>query len=595
MKLNLLEYFQPEPPVVLSERYSLVEKLEINGIEQTFIAKDLHAPGHPDCIVRQFHLPEAPARNTLHLEAVRELFQSEVKRFSLLQSHSCVPQRLAHFEVDGDFYFVEEKIEGHTLAEELVSPVPWSDQRVVALLNDLLSTLDYLHQNRIVHLNLQPKTLVRRQEDSRWALVEFGSFQQAIARIVTPGPSIRTPPAFNTSLYMPDEQVAGHPQPSSDIYAAGLIAIQALTGRRPETIPSHPQTGEFYWQSLASLRHPALKALLDYLVRYNFRTRCQTTAEALAALSALPPEVTWFSPTTTKPEEEQIASAVEDKAIEANLNAESSAPFAVPVLPDTDQQPPRQAVQATDRENARGQRATRKPIFRKSVLPIGAAIVALLGASALLVWRLPSKLLVADSENAAADRPSEPAADQLSSSDSNSPFDRPFANNTDRATDSASNAVGNDATDNTANTANTALDEEAIAQMQERPSGTVAIGSSQVGATSALAPEAAKATVGQFYNFVSNRSWDSARSLLSDRMSAQLEPDFFDQFQDVSVENMRVVSQTPEIADLVVQNTYVYSDGSYQQEERNYTVQLVGSQPKIVDTAFVEVIRDRNY
>lgn len=82
---------------------------------------------------------------------------------------------------------------------------------------------------------------------------------------------------------------------------------------------------------------------------------------------------------------------------------------------------------------------------------------------------------------------------------------------------------------------------------------------------------------------------------MSDRLAQQLEPNFFYQFQNVSAENFRIVDQSPEAIDLVVQNTYVYPDGSYQQEERSYTIQAVNNRPTIVDTAFVEVLKDRSY
>lgn len=601
MKFKLLEYFQPEPSVVLSERYCLVEKIGTNGLEQSFLAKDLHAPGHPDCIVRQFHLPEAIALSSAEqMEAIRGLFQSEVEKFSQLSPHVCVPQMLAHLELDGSFYFVEEKIEGHTLAEELASPVPWSDQRVVALLNDLLGTLESLHQNRIMHLNLQPTTLIRRHKDNRLALVGFGAFQQAIARIVAPGPGISTPPAFNTSLYMPDEQVAGYPQPCSDIYALGLIAVQALTGQRLETIPSHPQTGEFYWQSLVSLRHPALRTLLDYLVRYNFRTRCQNASEALAALSALPPEITWFAPASAaadlavksstplvSPTQEDAAPAMKASAAKASAAAVGEATVSEAIVSEAAVSKEDKTVgEAIALAALKQPSSSRKPAFQKAVLTVGTAIVTLLGASAVVIWLFPGKLPMAGGDRAETSRPDtvgrlpEQPQTERSNSDRLAAEGDLSAGSSDRPDSPSSDDSKESSGDESATIA--AVGEDTGVQ-------------GRIDSATALAPEAAEATVNRFYDFVSSRSWDSARSLLSEQMAAQLEPDFFAQFQDVSVENMRVVSQTPEVADLVVQNTYVYLDGSYQQEERNYRVKLVDSRPMIVDTAFIEVIRDRNY
>ena len=82
MKFNIFEHFQAEPTVVLGERYSLVKWLSTNGLEQTFLGRDLHAPGHPDCMVRQFRLPED---HLSEIQAVRALFQAEVKGRSRLR------------------------------------------------------------------------------------------------------------------------------------------------------------------------------------------------------------------------------------------------------------------------------------------------------------------------------------------------------------------------------------------------------------------------------------------------------------------------------------------------------------------------------
>ena len=94
---------------------------------------------------------------------------------------------------------------------------------------------------------------------------------------------------------------------------------------------------------------------------------------------------------------------------------------------------------------------------------------------------------------------------------------------------------------------------------------------------------------------MARRAWDTVRSFLNDDLARSLEPNFFYQFTKVSVENLRVVSQTPDSIDLMVQNTYcirrllyVYPDGSSQQE-------IVNNQPTIVDTDFVEVTKDRSY
>ncbi|MEO0378552.1 MAG: serine/threonine protein kinase, partial [Cyanobacteria bacterium P01_A01_bin.17] len=112
-------------------------------------------------------------------------------------------------------------------------------------------------------------------------------------------------------------------------------------------------------------------------------------------------------------------------------------------------------------------------------------------------------------------------------------------------------------------------------------------------AVETLSPEAAQTIVATFYNHVSNQSWQAARSLADGALAQQFDPGFFEQFQQVTVENVRVTAQTAGTVELLGQNTYVYGDGSTQQEERTYTVQLIDGEPRLVASNFVRVTKSR--
>ncbi|MGB3207921.1 MAG: serine/threonine-protein kinase, partial [Crinalium sp.] len=83
--------------------------------------------------------------------------------------------------------------------------------------------------------------------------------------------------------YMPSEQARGQPRPNSDIYALGIIAIQALTGILPLQLQEDPNTGEMLWQHLVSVS-PGLAAVLSKMVQYHFKDRYQTATDALEAI-----------------------------------------------------------------------------------------------------------------------------------------------------------------------------------------------------------------------------------------------------------------------------------------------------------------------
>ncbi|MEM9804595.1 MAG: serine/threonine protein kinase, partial [Cyanobacteria bacterium P01_D01_bin.56] len=76
-------------------------------------------------------------------------------------------------------------------------------------------------------------------------------------------------------------------------------------------------------------------------------------------------------------------------------------------------------------------------------------------------------------------------------------------------------------------------------------------------------------------------------------VAQQFNPDFFQQFQQVSVENLQVIAETPDSIEFLGLNTYLYPDGTIQQEERTFTVEIVDAQPRLVDSAFVRITKPR--
>jgi len=77
---------------------------------------------------------------------------------------------------------------------------------------------------------------------------------------------------------MPTEQGAGRPRLNSDIYALGMIGIQALTGLNPKQLLEDADTGEIIWQHQAMV-DAGLVSLLNKMVRYHFKDRYQSATE----------------------------------------------------------------------------------------------------------------------------------------------------------------------------------------------------------------------------------------------------------------------------------------------------------------------------
>ncbi len=274
---------------LLGGRYQVAEVLAKGGFGQTYMAKDIHRPGNPPCVVK--HLQPASI-NSRFLQNARRLFQTEAEILEKLGHHDQIPRLLAYFEENQEFYLVQEFIQGHTLTAELQPGKRWSENEVYQLLQEVLGILVFVHSWGAIHRDIKPDNIIRRVGDGKLVLVDFGSVKQAWTQVITANEQtnsifanhLSATIAIGTPGYMPTEQGRGKPQPNSDIYALGMIAIQALTGINPTQLLEESETGEIVWQHHASAGC-AIASIITKMVRYNFRNRYQTATEALAAVN----------------------------------------------------------------------------------------------------------------------------------------------------------------------------------------------------------------------------------------------------------------------------------------------------------------------
>jgi serine/threonine protein kinase len=228
------------------------------------------------------------------LPTLKQLFNREVAALKKLGNYPQVPQLLAHFEENQEFYLVQEFIAGSPLSDELKPGQQWSESQVIDLLQEVLGILSLIHSYGLIHRDVKPNNLIRRQKDRRLVLIDFGSVKQAWMQVVTvqgktsASYAIGIPAtlAIGTSGYMPTEQGRGRPRPNSDIYALGIIGIQALTGLSPTELLEDFNTAEVIWQHKAQVSAD-LASVLNKMVCYDFKDRYQSATEVLQALQPL--------------------------------------------------------------------------------------------------------------------------------------------------------------------------------------------------------------------------------------------------------------------------------------------------------------------
>ena len=310
----------PSETSPLGGRYQIMRQLGEGGFGKTFLAQDRHLPGHPICVIKQLN-PQVD--DTTSLQTARRLFDTEARVLYQLGDHDQIPRLMAHFEDGQEFYLAQEYVDSDSLGDVLTSGEPWQQGRVIALLEDILRVLAFVHERDVIHRDIKPANLLCRRRDGRIVLIDFGAVKQVNSQFFNPQTGrTNLTISIGTQGYMPNEQLAGTPHFSSDVYAVGIIGIQAITGLHPKHLGQDPHTSELDWQSTTLEVEPALAEVLDRMVRYDFRARYPTAAEALAALQALPetlretiPEY-WYSP----PSESHAGSEAESQVNRATMN-----------------------------------------------------------------------------------------------------------------------------------------------------------------------------------------------------------------------------------------------------------------------------------
>jgi formylglycine-generating enzyme required for sulfatase activity len=268
---------------LLRNRYKIVKLLGSGGFGDTYLAQDQDLPGSPLCVVKHLK-PKDPNPNVLPV--ARRLFNAEAEvLYKLGNSSDRIPRLFAHFEENGEFYLVQEYIAGHDLTKELIPGKRLSESYVIKLLQDILEILVDVHRQNIIHRDINPKNVMRRKEDSKLMLIDFGAVKEIGTLSVHAQGKTRLSVIVGTPGYMPSEQAKGKPKPSSDVYAVGMIGIQALTGIMPDQLPED-NDGEVIWKNRASVSN-GLANILSKMVRDHFPQRYTNATEALQALNAL--------------------------------------------------------------------------------------------------------------------------------------------------------------------------------------------------------------------------------------------------------------------------------------------------------------------
>ncbi len=268
---------------LLRDRYRITKVLGAGGFGETYLAQDTLRPGHPVCVVKQLKIV---SDNPKAHQLARRLFEAEAVVLGQLGEHHQIPRLLAYFEVQDSFYLVQEMIEGKLLREVLSRAHPLSQKAVVDMLKDLLPVVSFVHSQNVIHRDIKPSNIIRRKADGRYVLIDFGAVKTINHKLAGANTQMTETVGIGTQGYMPSEQSAGMPTVRSDVYALGITAIEALTGRPPHAL-KRSEKGEIIWSHTVTDISPALSSIINKMVRYDFNNRYHSAQSVLDDLNQL--------------------------------------------------------------------------------------------------------------------------------------------------------------------------------------------------------------------------------------------------------------------------------------------------------------------
>ena len=263
---------------------------------------------------RDPNLHRRVAIKTIKVENLSEEAAAEYEVRFRTEAHSAA--RLQHPNIvsvndsdrDGDMaYLVMEFIQGEDLKHHLDQGALYTLEQTLGIMRDLLSALEYAHAQSIVHRDIKPANLLIEQS-GRVKLTDFG-----VARIQDSGECTRTQGTMvGTLKYMSPEQVQGRPVDArADIFAAGIVLYQLLTGKRPfdgatdfaiiQQIVGHDPAAPTFFNSKLP---PAIDVVVSRSLAKAREQRYATAQEFLAALQAASREA--VDPTVVPPASQRV-------------------------------------------------------------------------------------------------------------------------------------------------------------------------------------------------------------------------------------------------------------------------------------------------
>lgn len=210
---------RPAAGMTFGGRYELESRIAIGGMGEVWSAVDT-------VIGRQVAI-KILKDEYLGDPGFLERFRAEARHAALV-NHEGIANVYDYGEENGSAFLVMELVPGEPLSSILEREKSLSIDKVLDVVAQTAAALQAAHSAGLVHRDIKPGNMLITPE-GRVKITDFG-----IARIADQVPLTATGQVMGTVQYLSPEQASGHPaSPATDIYSLGIVAYEALAGKRP--------------------------------------------------------------------------------------------------------------------------------------------------------------------------------------------------------------------------------------------------------------------------------------------------------------------------------------------------------------------------
>ncbi len=213
--------FDPLVGQVLDGRYEIVAKVARGGMATVYRARDRRLSRAVAVKVMRADLGED--------DEYAAKFDREARSAAVL-SHPAVVGIFDQGTSQGQPYIVMEFIEGETLRRVISREAPLEPERALEIFEQIASALACAHEAGVVHRDIKPENVMLTRR-GQVKVADFG-----LARQVGSPQMTATGVLVGTASYLPPELVThARPDGRSDVYSAGIVLYEMLTGKKPHT------------------------------------------------------------------------------------------------------------------------------------------------------------------------------------------------------------------------------------------------------------------------------------------------------------------------------------------------------------------------